>query len=165
MSFENSNFSLCNKYFLFIDCKQLAYSICLVLISLQILQFHCNTSQYFQHCCYGRYYIKYIYTHGRCLYCIPQVQDLQRNVKMRNNMKLSLGNRFHSSLLTLEIHLISFQKIPKLFSSPMAQFYFNLLSCPPNSGMAKRPFYIISWLIQVSVDNTFYRNVIQILDE
>lgn len=123
MSFENSNFSLCNRKFLFIYCKQLAYSICLVPISLQISPFH--FMQYFQQCCYGRYYIKYIYTHGRCFYCIPQVQDLQRKVKMSNNMTLSLGNRFHSSLFNLEIHLISFQKILKLFSSLMVQFYFN----------------------------------------
>lgn len=137
VSFENSNYLYAINNFIYY--KQLAYSIHLVLTSLQILPFH-----FMLHCCYGRYYIKYIYTHGRCLRCIPQVQDLQRKVKMHNNIKLSLGNRFHSSLFTLEVHLISFQKILKLFSSLTVPGHFDLFSGPLNSGMAKRPFYITS---------------------
>lgn len=53
-----------------------------------------------------------------------------------------------------------------MFSSLKELFYFYLFSCPPNSEMAKRPFYIMSWLcLSLCSYNTFYRNVFQILDE
>lgn len=79
-------------------------------------------------------------------------------------MKLSLGNRFHSSLFTLEVHLISFQKILKLLSSLTVPVHFIFLPTQLRSGKEAFLYYKLTYL-SLCWYTTFYRNVFQILDE
>lgn len=66
-------------------------------------------------------------------------------VEKPNKMKLPVSRSFHSILFILEIHSFkSSLKILEMFSRLKALFYFYLFYCPPNSEIAKRPFYMMS---------------------
>lgn len=98
VSFENSFFFLCSMPLLLICCKQRV-------IPLQILPL--RFTQYFHHHFCSSYYVKYFYNSRYIIFIIYQSFKASKDmVKKLNKVKLPMSKRFHSTLFTLEMHLL-----------------------------------------------------------